>query len=50
VACNDDSRDSTDSRLEFKLPRAGTYYVALAHAHDRGGRAHVYPLKATLAM
>jgi hypothetical protein len=47
VAGNDDMRDSTDSRLEVNLPRAGTYYVVVGDAHDRGGPAHVYRLKAT---
>jgi hypothetical protein len=44
VASNDDSGETTDSRLEVTLPRAGTYYLSLIDAHDQGGPAHVYRL------
>jgi hypothetical protein len=44
LASNDDSGETTDSRMEVTLPRAGPYYLSLIDAHDQGGPAHVYRL------
>jgi hypothetical protein len=44
LARNDDFDGSSDSRLEFTLPRDGTYYLSLLDAHDTGGVTHVYRL------
>jgi Bacterial pre-peptidase C-terminal domain len=44
IASNDDSGDSSDSRLEATLPKAGVYYVGILDAQDTGGPAHVYRL------
>jgi hypothetical protein len=42
LANNDDQKDTVDSRLEFVLPAAGTYYLSVIDAHDTGGPTHVY--------
>ena len=45
VASNDDlDSNTTDSRLEATLPKAGVYYISVIDAHDMGGPAHVYRL------
>jgi hypothetical protein len=44
VASSDDITDSTDSRLELTLTKAGTYYASVTDAHDQGGPAHRYRL------
>jgi hypothetical protein len=43
VTC-DDIQDSTDSRIEATLQKAGTYYVSVTDAHDQGGPLHPYRL------
>jgi len=43
IANNDDSGDSTDSRLDVELI-PGRYFIALQDAHDHGGTAHPYRL------
>jgi hypothetical protein len=40
----DDIPGSTDSRIEIRLPRDGSYYAAVSDAHDTGGPLHVYRL------
>ena len=35
---------TTDSRIEFALPKTGRDYLALQDAHDHGGPAHPYRL------
>ena len=44
LATCDDIQDSTDSRLEATLEKAGTYYVSVTDAHDQGGALHPYRL------
>jgi hypothetical protein len=44
LATCDDIQDSTDSRLEVTLEKAGTYYVSVTDAHDQGGPLHPYRL------
>jgi hypothetical protein len=44
LASNDDHGGSTDSCIEVKLPKNGTYYVSVIDANDQGGPAHVYRL------
>jgi Bacterial pre-peptidase C-terminal domain len=41
---SDDMEGSTDSRIEFKLPRDGVYYAGIVDAHDKGGPLHGYRL------
>jgi hypothetical protein len=48
LASHDDLPDSTDSRLDFTLPRDGTYYLSVMDAHDQGGPAHVYRLSLSM--
>ncbi len=44
LATNDDSVDSTDSRLEATLPASGPCYLSLIDANDQGSPVHVYRL------
>jgi len=44
LATSDDHGDSRDARLETTIPRAGSYHLSLADAHDQGGPAFVYRL------
>jgi hypothetical protein len=45
LAANDDlDATTTDSRIEFTLPKTGAYYVGVQDANDQGGPAHVYRL------
>ncbi len=41
---HDDLPEATDSGLEVTLPNAGTYFLSLIDAHDRGGPTHPYRL------
>jgi Bacterial pre-peptidase C-terminal domain len=43
LASNDDA-EGLDPKLEFTLPRDGTYYLSLIDAHDQGGPIFVYRL------
>jgi len=43
LASNDDAQ-GPDSRIAFKLPSAGTYFVVVQDAHDQGGPAFGYRL------
>ena len=44
MASNDDSPNTIDAAIRFKLPRDGDYLLVLQDAHDRGGPGHVYLL------
>jgi Bacterial pre-peptidase C-terminal domain len=44
LATADDTADSRDPVLTFTLPKAGTYFLALFDADDKGGPSHVYRL------
>src|SRR5262249_6209220 len=44
LATCDDVQDSTDSRIEATLEKAGTYYGSVTDAHDQGGALHPYRL------
>jgi hypothetical protein len=47
VEMNDDidGGSTTDSRIEVKLKKTGTYFVTVSAANDQGGPAHVYRLQ-----
>ncbi len=49
LAVNDDSENSSDSRLQVSLPTGGEYLVVVQEAHDLGGGAHPYRLLLRLA-
>jgi hypothetical protein len=44
LLANDDADASGDARLEFRLPRAGRYFLCIQDAHDQGGTTHPYRL------
>ena len=44
LAVNDDADGSSDSRLKFRLPADGGYFVSVIDAFDRGGPTYVYLL------
>jgi pre-peptidase len=44
LGSNDDIEGSTDSRIEAKLPRNGSYYVAVSDANDQGAEFFLYRL------
>jgi hypothetical protein len=44
LATNDDFGGTLDSRVEFTLPAAGAYFLAVQDAHDLGGPPNVYRL------
>jgi hypothetical protein len=43
VATSDDT-DTPDSRVMYRVPRTGRYFLVLQDAHDRGGPAHPWRL------
>lgn len=44
LASRDDLPGSTDSRIDFTLPKSGTYYVGVVDANDSGGAGYGYRL------
>ena len=44
LATSDDSEFGADPVLNARLPAAGTYFLSLIDAHDRGSAMHVYLL------
>jgi len=44
LALADDTPGSRDPILTFTLPKAGTYFLGIIDADDRGGPSHVYRL------
>ncbi|HEU0008178.1 MAG TPA: PPC domain-containing protein [Verrucomicrobiae bacterium] len=48
LAVSDDADGSPDSRLKFRLPTDGSYFVSVIDAFDRGGPAYVYLLRVRL--
>jgi len=44
----DDTKESRDPLLEFTLPADGSYFLAVADAHDTGGITHIYWLQIQL--
>ncbi len=44
LATSDDSEFGADPLLNARLPAAGTYFLSLIDAHDRGSAMHVYLL------
>ena len=44
LATSDDSEAGPDPVLNARLPAAGTYFLSLIDAHDRGSAMHVYLL------
>jgi hypothetical protein len=48
LAACDDMSNSSDSRLDVRLPQTGTYYVGVIDANDAGSANHVYRLSVRL--
>jgi hypothetical protein len=44
LAASDDSASDNDSVLRIKVPKAGTYFLSLMDAHDKGGVTYAYLL------
>ena len=42
LATSDDTKDGLDARIQFTLPRGGSYFISIIDAHDRGGPTYGY--------